>query len=405
MARMTEKDIRESTSPYYILRLDEIPTEVSFYQLLEKVATLSRHVIGIARTANYRVHRLGRTIYLYCTSIIDARFLEQCYIDYVNDGRDGQACTLVDSIVGRASLMNASYTQRPDKIPHTVFVKGLERQPDSRGATYYLMEVAAHFETRGALTAIRLNYDVRRASTRNDAFVTYLHLHEAEDMGGKSDPIIHLMFNREISAVISDNVPMLVRIPDSGILVNGHCVWTNTAERVNQLIISHDVNSRQIPEDRSLEPVHEQQEAQVEDIPGPSVRSIIVRPPTSKVTAPASRPVISKKMVASALAKVSNKSRSKKRDESSKKHKQKEKSATDKEDIELVYNSSEDEIVMRKKSKRRVVYLSNQIQVITSPDNQVTTKQVSNENHDDDDERLIINEDVDLHEEEEESSK
>ena len=241
MVRSLSNDQREFVTPYHILRIDEIPTRITFYQLLSKLASYSRHIIGIARTADYRAKRLGRTIYVYCTSLIDARFMEQSYIDLVGDGRDAQAPTIVDSVLGRATLMNDNNSERYAQIPVSIHVKGLEKQQDRTGATYYLMQIVTSYEDASTITGIRLNYDVRKSSTRNDGFVTYLHHREAREIGGETVPKTHLEFGRRITAIISENVPMLVRIPDSAIFHHGVCEWSEVAERVNQLIITHHV--------------------------------------------------------------------------------------------------------------------------------------------------------------------
>ena len=406
MTRMPEQNFGVLSSPYHILRLDEIPQRISFYQLLTKVESLSRHIIGIARTADYVAKRLGRTIYFYCTSLIDARFLEQCYIDYVGDGRDGQACTIVDSVVGRAALMNSTYVSRYDNVPVTVLIKGFERQPDAIGATDYLKRIVSHFENPATVTAFRLNYDVRRATTRNDAFVTFLSQSEAREFGGEKEPINHLVFGRQVSAILSDNVPMMVRVPDSGILVNGLCAWTNKAERLNQLVIRHGAPfvhpRKEEPDtntgDRPLEVTQlELQAAPTKKLSGPSLASVIVRPPSSKASDPARGSVNSKK--ANSSSKAHNKTRRKDLDKLSTKAVYNKKRATNKRNEQLVYDSSEDEIVILSKPKRLVIDLNRQTGdsvPSTSASGFQHPRIPATRNDSDDDGHLIINEEVEL---------
>jgi hypothetical protein len=409
-------DHRVFVSPYHILRIDEIPVRISFYQLLSKLASYSRHIIGIARTADYRAKRLGRTIYVYCTSLIDARFMEQSYIDLVGDGRDAQAPTIVDSVIGRASLTNLNDNDRFAQIPVSIHIKGLEKQQDRTGGTYYLMQIVKSYEDSATITGIRLNYDVRKSTTRNDGFVTYLHQSEAREIGGETEPKIHLEFGLEIAAMLSENVPMLVRIPDSLIFHNGACEWTEDAERMNQLIITHHVpidskgikTSKQSSENHaSTSSVQDIQESPTvianldaqEQVPSTSTT-------TSTSTSVTKADVIEKEPDKSATSARIVISGGRRKKQSSDKDLEtlsitavfNKKDGTTKRRYPIVYDSSDEEIHLVKSVSRRVSNWS-----AKAPRKQIQESSSSSSSSDEEG-QLIINEDVQLDDEEEAST-
>lgn len=411
---MGRKSVASLPSPYYILRVDQIPSSVTLYQLLSRISSYSRHIVGIARTADYYGKRLGRTIFFYCTSIIDARFISQTFIDFVEDGRDAQACVIADSVLGRASLTHLTMENRFHQVPVTVHIKGLERQVE--GSTCYLMQILPRFELNGTVTALRLNYDVRRRMTRTDGFVTFLHEREGRQFGGEYDPIEAEDHGRVISCLLSDNVPMIVQIPDSIIFVNGMCEWNEEAERVNQLIlprrapIAH-ANSAE----HNDRPVVSSSQAQI--VRKPIVASVIVRPQqsadpipstsksqalsTAKESVPASGNDITKKAAINGWLKTKNKTRQNQIDKLSTKAVHNKKKATGHNNVELIYDSSEDEVVMIKKTKNVKINPSQKVtttmqqpakEPITAPDSE-------------DDSQLIIHEEVVLTEEDDEPTK
>lgn len=419
---MGRKSVASLPSPYYILRVDQIPSSVTLYQLLSRISSYSRHIVGIARTADYHAKRLGRTIFFYCTSIIDARFISQTFIDFVDDGRDAQACVIADSVLGRASVTHLAMENRYHQVPVTVHIKGLERQVE--GSTFYLMKILPRFEVNGTVTALRLNYDVRRRMTRTDGFITFLHEREGRQFGGEYDPIEAEDHGRVISGLLSDNVPMLVQIPDSIIFINGMCEWNQEAERVNQLILQ-----RRTPIEQANSAEHNDRPSvtlsQVQQALKPLVASVIVRPQRSadptpststapipstskgqavlidKKSVPASGNDIAKKAAINGWLKIKNKTRQNKIDKLSTKAVHNKKTATGRKDVELIYDSSEDEVVMIKKTKNVKINSSEKVpttmqqpakEPITAPDSE-------------DDSQLIIDEEVVLSEEDDEPTK
>ncbi|XP_070508409.1 uncharacterized protein [Chironomus tepperi] len=370
-------------TPYYILRIDEIPTRISLYQLLLKLSPYSRHIIGIARTADYRAKRLGRTIFVYCTSLIDARFMEQTYIDLVCDGRDAQAPTIVDSVLGRATLLTSHGSDRYASIPVSVHIKGLIKQRGREGATNYLLQIITSFEDTATITGIRLNYDARKASTRSDGFVTYLNQREAREIGGETNPTKHLVFGREVSALLSENVPMLVRIPDSHIFNLGICEWSIDAERMNQLVIKHKSSTKPLRKKSSKLTNRDVINSQnVQDIQESTTSPIIVaqeQVPSTSVIAP--QPTTSASSALNVNSQISATSTTK---------------DVTRQKIRIVYDSSDDEIRLATPVKRKVINWSAKVASKKAPDSTSSSSSSSAEEN-----SLLINEDILLEEDEE----
>jgi len=378
---MGRKSVAHLPSPYYILRVDQIPTRITLYELLSRIAPYSRYIIGIARTADYHAKRLGRTIFFYCTSLIDARFISQSYINFVDDGRDAQACTIMNSVLGRASLNHLEMEHRFHQTPVTVHVKGLERQYDASDSTYYLLQILPQYEIGGIITGFRLNFDVRRRMTRTDGFITFLNQLDGRAFGGEFEPIEHPFRGRIISCLLSDNVPMVVGLPDSHILTNGLCEWNVDAERVNQLIIQRSNQAVQDSQRDSNHPVN--QSSATLKSKQPTIQSVIVRPPqststnpipsTSRAPIPASGKAASKSI--NGWLKSKNKTRQRDMKKNAKKTIQNNKRNNKQKDVELIYDSSEVVMVSKKVdnlSQRATLALREQatVEIITTPDSE-----------------------------------
>jgi hypothetical protein len=403
---MARKPIARLPSPYYILRVDQIPTSVTLYELLTKIAPYSHHIIGIARTADYHIKRLGRTIYFYCTSLIDARFISQSYINFVDDGRDAQACTMVNSVLGRASLSLVDRESRFSQTPVTVHVKGLERRFEVDGSTHFLLRILPQYEIGGVITAFRLNYDVRRRMTRDDGFITFLNEHDGRAFGGEFEPMQHTFRGRVISCLLSDNVPMLVGLPDSHILVNGLCHWTADAERVNQLIIRR---TNQTVQDSQCAIINRPSNP-TPTVPSPKspiMKSVIICPtkPVSSDPVPSTSSApfpASGKSASRQIPPINGwlKSKNKTQQHGMKKATgttiQNKKRACKSKKEEIVYDSSEEEVVIKTK-----VAKDNLSQRVTRTLREQSTAQIISAPDSEDDSRLIIDEQVELPEEEE----
>ena len=433
---MGNKSVAKLPSPYYILRVDRIPTRVTFYQLLSRIAPYSRFIIGVARTADYRNKRLGSTIYFYCTSLIDARFISQTDIRFVEDGRDAQYCLIVDSVLGRASLSHISMEDRFHQSPVTVHVKGLERQSGPTGSTQYLMQMMPQYEIGGVITSFRINFDVRRQSTRDDAFITFLYQRDGRAFGGEYEPIQHNYRGRNISCMLSDNVPMMVGLPDAFNLINGLCEWNQNAESINQLIVrrrtpavqdsNRESNNQTAKQSLNVTPKScsqvlsstiERPVVQQQATPKliPLVASVIVRPhqpSTTKVDTSATTnsliPSTSKAPIPARgkdakSAPINNwlKSKTKtlrKDDKVSNKAVNGNKKTSKQTKVELMLNSSEEEIIMVTKKKDE----KSSGRATRSSRNRAT-EEVTQESEDEG--RLIINEEVNLSDEEDEKNK
>lgn len=239
MARMSANSFDTLSTPYQVLRIDEIPISITLHQLTRRISPFSRHIIGCARTADYVSKRKGTTIYFICTNVSDAVFLESQHIDFVGDGRDPQSLTIVDSIVARATLVDLNFATAFEGIPVTIYLRGLQRYNYREGTTEYLSSLIAHFELRGAVTSVRLNYDTVRKSSRSDGFVSYLNQRDARDMAGEVEPVHHSIFSQQITAVLSTNVPLIVQLPNAFVLDRGRTDWSNAIADINQLMIRH----------------------------------------------------------------------------------------------------------------------------------------------------------------------
>lgn len=239
MARMPAGNFESLSTPYQVLRVDEIPIQITLHQMVRRLTPFSRHIIGCARTADYVAKRKGQSIYFICTDVSDAIFLEKQHIDFVGDGRDPQTLTIVDSIVARATLVDRNFATAFEGIPVTIYLRGLQRYYDREGTTEYLGSLIAHFELRGAVTSARLNYDTVRKCSRSDGFVSYLNQRDAREMAGEVDPVHHSIFGQSINAVLSTNVPLIVQLPNAFLLDRGRADWSNVIAEINQLMIRH----------------------------------------------------------------------------------------------------------------------------------------------------------------------
>lgn len=237
---MANVDSNQSINPqnvYQILRVDDVPTRITFNKMLTMVESYARHIIGVARTADYAAKRLGTSIYFYCTSQEEALFLEDQEFDFVGDGRGNYQLTIVDTVVGRAKLPDQVYSNRFECKPVTVRITGLDRYNNKyEGYTEYLRSIVPYFENRGRVTGIRLGYDLIKRKTRKDGFVTYLCQLDATEVVNAQN----VLFRQPIGATLSFNVPMLVSMQNSQQLHNGLIEWSREAEAINLLMVRHE---------------------------------------------------------------------------------------------------------------------------------------------------------------------
>lgn len=238
MSRINYDQFQQLATPFAVLRLDNVPRSVLLSSVVESLIPQSRHIIGAARTADYSSRRLGHTIYFFCTDITDALFLENTYVQFVADGRDDQALTIVDSILGRASLPSGRPVDQFQGMPVNIYISGLERFYHREGTTEYVYQLLKYFERLGTVTFLRLNYDLKRHRSRSDAFISFLNV-DAQNLAGIRDPVHHSIGGRHILASMSPNIPILVRVPDENLLANGNAVWSTEIKQANQLMAVH----------------------------------------------------------------------------------------------------------------------------------------------------------------------
>ena len=206
--------------------------------------------MGIFRCADYINQRAGLSVYLLSISRIDATFLEHTFIDYREDGRDPQAMVIVDHKVGRARISNTSYIIHADRIPVSLFIKGLKRLRTSANKTKYLADMVGFFEERGTVTAARLNYEARSNRTQNTGFITFLSPTCARNVATGLESTTIELFNTPISISISDGVPLLVSQQNKHLLTSGLATWSDQVETANLLIYkskSANRNNEEVP--------------------------------------------------------------------------------------------------------------------------------------------------------------
>ncbi|CAG9797496.1 unnamed protein product [Chironomus riparius] len=158
-------------------------------------------------------------------------------IQFVDDGRDSQLLTIVDSILSRATLPDINYAGKYEKIPVATYLKGLPRIKPAEGFTRLLMEMLIHFDAQKTVTYIRLGYDNKKKKCRNDCYVTYLNQNSAKLFAGELEPIKHSVYGVEIEASMSKNVPLIMRTSETFRLNNNVAPWSEEIESHNQLIV------------------------------------------------------------------------------------------------------------------------------------------------------------------------
>lgn len=222
-----------NSSPYYLLRLDNVPTSMSLHQLLYKIYPSCRYIIGIYRTADYVNEQLGHTVFFMCNSANDASFLSSIYIRFV-EGRDAQQLVIVDSITAIAKLPQIDIASKYECKAVAIHLTKLWRHKYREPTTDYLASIATYFEARGTMTSFRLNYDVFNECTRSDGFCSYLKQRDGFEVAGEITAKIHAFNNHRIEAVLSHNLPMIVRLQDAHILTKGVAVWNEDLDQYNQ---------------------------------------------------------------------------------------------------------------------------------------------------------------------------
>jgi len=264
-------------NPYTILRIDNITSRMSLSAILRKLAPYAPNIVGISRTADYKSKRLGLTVYIYAVSNIDAVLLEHTFIDYREDGRDPQSMTIVDYKLGRARIMNTSYISRYDCIPVSIVINGLKRHKINDRITNYLADLLSFYESRGAVTSIRFNYDTKHSRSQNNGFVTFLSQQTAKALANDVTYTDHIIQGVKLSAKLSDGVPMLVKNEHYYMMPTGITVWTNEVEEMNMLIFRHHapmVYPRQNEPDRHTGELQEQPTKLLDvDMPGDTTES------------------------------------------------------------------------------------------------------------------------------------
>jgi hypothetical protein len=228
-----------NSSPYHVLKVEDIPTHVSFHHLLTRLSQSSRHIIGCARTADYTSKHLGHTVFFICTSLDDARLIDRFQINFEITGNQPKEVTLVDSVIGRASLPDVAYMHRYERKPVGIHLTGLQRQKFREGTTNYLLTILPAFENIGTVTFFRLNYDSVRRASRSDGFIAYLNQRSARYAGGEGFAIKHLINGREISGTLSFNIPLIILKRNEFLLDHGKAILSHQVEAANQLIIKH----------------------------------------------------------------------------------------------------------------------------------------------------------------------
>jgi hypothetical protein len=146
---------------------------------------------------------------------------------------------IVDYQLGRAIIMNTSYITRYDSIPVSIRLTGLKRHKINESMTHYVADLLSHFESKGDVTSIRLNYDAKHKRSQNNGFVTFLSQNTAKELANDVTETELLIYDRAVNARLSNDVPMLVRNDHQYIMPTGITAWTNEVENINALIIRH----------------------------------------------------------------------------------------------------------------------------------------------------------------------
>lgn len=236
---MNRKQFNACEEPYVILRANNIPASVTLQQMLKCLTLVSRRIIGVFRTADYKAKRLGHTVYFWCTTKNEAALLEAAEYYFVGDGRAAQRLYLVDSIAGCATIPNIEFANAYEGIPVSVHVTGLKRMYYTESFTEYLIGMLPHFELQGDVTGFRLNFDRVVGRTKSDGFVTFLNQRSAREFGGERKPTIHLLKGHEIGAQLSWNVPLLLPSYFTYSMQKGKAVYHREVAEENQLVIQH----------------------------------------------------------------------------------------------------------------------------------------------------------------------
>lgn len=270
----------ELETPLILLRLSDIPPTTSLSSLLKVIATASNDIIGIYRTADYTTKRLGSVVYFMCSSPRNAARIERQEFNFVDD-RDAQRLTIADSIVARAVLPKNNYLEQLDRKPVPIHLTALLKHKRHENKTQYLMSLSRYFETKATVTGIQLSYNHENGSTRNDGFVYCLFQREARDIAGEIVPHQHPCGRRSIKALLSFNIPVVIRVNNVHMLTNGQADWCQEIELMNQLMISLDPQ-RALPD---VPIVTSSTSSSIADKSKPKLASVIIKPSDPNVTA------------------------------------------------------------------------------------------------------------------------
>jgi hypothetical protein len=229
-------------SPFYVLQLDGVPSDVSLHSLVQKVSSYYS-VVGISRSADYKQKALGHTVFFLCVNAIDVTFLEKEYREYI-PGHDRQCLVLVDLEVSCAKLPSTSTQSNYGKDPITVHVSGLPRIKHTSNATVTILHLLQHFNFAGTITSVRLTYDRRHKCTKTNAFVTYLDSSAAVQVASENSVMQHLLpSGRKVSTRFNYNVPILIPIERNHTLDGVNNQLSAKIEKINHL----QVNLRPAP--------------------------------------------------------------------------------------------------------------------------------------------------------------
>jgi hypothetical protein len=244
----------DGANPYIIMRVDRVPTRISFLRILTEIYPFSRHIIGIFRTADYAAKRLSQTVYILCTSVEEASILEDQIFSFAGIDNPPFYFRIVNSKFISVSIEDRIGAIRYTSVPISVYITGLTRckdfhdgkvpenassseDEDLSGYTDYLAQVAQYFQTKGLLTGIRFGYDPVRKQTRSDAFLTYMYQRDARDLIG--DNIVHSISCETIVAEMSRNSPMIIREDSDEAKSNGPWKWSSGLQMQNMLEYFH----------------------------------------------------------------------------------------------------------------------------------------------------------------------
>jgi RNA recognition motif-containing protein len=169
-----------------------------------------------------------------CINNIDVSFLEQDLVEYIPN-RDPQRLTLIDAEIGSVKLplerVECPYTSQPI----TIHIAGLPRRRRTDNITETLLPILQHFSFLGTITAVRINYDRRRRTTRTDAFVTFIDpIHTRRAISGENTS--HLLSSGHIVyANFNHSIPVMVPITSQRMLRNKDATYDNVINEVNML--------------------------------------------------------------------------------------------------------------------------------------------------------------------------